>query len=294
LVRKLTHADYKNLVYKTHQELDLERQGDTEAFFKMEHPDVVFLAAARVGGIYANNTYPAEFIYQNLLVQNNVIHSAWKAGVKELLFLGSSCIYPNNKTDAIKETDFMNGPLEPTNDAYAVAKIAGIKMCQAFCKQYGFRYLSVMPTNLYGPNDNYDPLNSHVLPALMKRIHEAKLMNAPEVVIWGTGTPKREFLYVDDMADACIFIMENYRGTDMINIGCGEDLTIKDLAEAVVKAVGYQGRLAFDHTKPDGTRRKLLDVSRLKGLGWYPKVPMEIGLKMTYEAMQKELRFNPA
>ena len=289
LVRRLRAQGYTNLVYRTHSELDLERQGETEAFFKMEHPDVVFLAAARVGGIHANNTYPAEFIYQNLLVQNNVIHSAWKAGVKELLFLGSSCIYPNDKSVAIKESDFMNGPLEPTNDAYAVAKIAGIKMCQAFRKQYGLRYLSVMPTNLYGPHDNYHPQNSHVLPALLRRFHEAKEQKAPSVSLWGTGRPRREFLYSDDMADAAITVLNEYEGNDIVNIGCGEDLTISELASKVASTVGYEGRIELDPSKPDGTFRKLLDVSRVQSLGWRPRVSLDEGLKLTYQAMLSEI-----
>jgi GDP-L-fucose synthase len=289
LVRRLRAQGYTNLVYRTHAELDLERQGEAEAFFKMEHPDVVFLAAARVGGIHANNAYPAEFIYQNLLVQNNVIHSAWKAGVKELLFLGSSCIYPNDKSVAIKESDFMNGPLEPTNDAYAVAKIAGIKMCQAFRKEYGLRYLSVMPTNLYGPNDNYHPQNSHVLPALLRRFHEAKEQNAPFVTLWGTGRPRREFLYSDDMADAAITVLNHYEGNDIVNIGCGEDLTISELASKVARTVGYAGRIELDPSKPDGTFRKLLDVSRVKSLGWSPRVTLDEGLRLTYDAMRSEI-----
>jgi len=289
LVRRLREHGYTNLVCRTHAELDLERQGETEAFFKMEHPDVVFLAAARVGGIHANNTYPAEFIYQNLLVQNNVIHSAWKAGVKELLFLGSSCIYPNDKSVAIKESDFMNGPLEPTNDAYAVAKIAGIKMCQAFRKQYGLRYLSVMPTNLYGPHDNYHPQNSHVLPALLRRFHEAKEQKAPSVSLWGTGRPRREFLYSDDMADAAITVLNEYEGNDIVNIGCGEDLTISELASKVASTVGYEGRIERDPSRPDGTFRKLLDVSRVQSLGWRPRVSLDEGLKLTYQAMLSEI-----
>jgi GDP-L-fucose synthase len=288
LVRRLRAQGYTNIVYRTHAELDLERQDATEAFFEMERPDVVFLAAARVGGIHANNTYPAEFIYQNLLVQNNVIHSAWKAGVKELLFLGSSCIYPNNKTGAIKESDFMNGPLEPTNDAYAVAKIAGISMCRAFRKQYGLRYLSVMPTNLYGPHDNYHPQNSHVLPALLRRFHEAKEHGAPSVMVWGTGTPRREFLYSDDMADAAITVLAKYEGNEIVNIGCGEDLTIMELASKVASTVD-EGRIELDPSKPDGTFRKLLDVSRVKSLGWSPKVTLDEGLKLTYQAMLSEI-----
>ncbi len=292
LVRSLKRQGFMNLVYKTHSELDLLRQGDTEAYFKMEHPDVVFLAAARVGGIYANNTYPAEFIYENLLIQNNLIHSAWKAGVKELLFLGSSCIYPNDKSVAIKETDFMNGPLEPTNDAYAIAKIAGIKMCQAYHKEYGVRYLSVMPTNLYGPFDNYDPLNSHVLPALMLKFHEAKVAGKPTVTVWGTGKPKREFLHVDDMADACLHVMNHYEGAGIINIGCGEDLTIRELALLVAKVTGFAEEIVFDSSKPDGTPRKLLDVSLLKSLGWRPRISLEEGVRHAYQCMVEELKLN--
>ena len=292
LMRHLTAQGYNNLTYRTHQELDLIRQDATEAFFHQEKPDVVFLAAARVGGILANETYQADFIYENLVVQANVLESAQKNGVKELLFMGSSCIYPNDKSVAIKESDFMNGPLEATNDAYAIAKIAGIKACDAYRRQYGVRYIAVMPTNLYGPNDNYDLKDAHVLPSLMRKFHEAKVGNSPTVVMWGSGTPKREFLHVDDLADACLHILQNYKSTDMINIGCGEDLTIRELGELIAKTVGYQGKIVLDNTKKDGTMRKLLDVSRIKALGWAPKIGLEEGLKRTYQDMQQELKIN--
>ncbi len=289
LLRALQKQGYNNLVYRTHQELELTRQTDVDSFFQKEKPDVVFLAAARVGGILANETYQAEFIYDNLMVQANVLEAAYRNGCKELLFMGSSCIYPNNKSVAIKETDFMDGPLEKTNDAYAIAKIAGMKSCDAYRRQYGVRYIAVMPTNLYGPNDNYDLKDAHVLPALMRKFHEAKLSNSPTVSVWGSGTPKREFLYVDDLADACLHLLVNYKGEEFFNIGCGEDLTIRELAELIGKVVGYKGQMVFDATKKDGTMRKLLDISRLKETGWAPKVSLEEGLKRTYEIMRKEL-----
>ena len=290
LVRVLTAQGYNNLVYRTHQELDLIRQADAETFFQKEKPDVVFMAAARVGGIWANETYQAEFIYENLVVQANVMEGARKSGVQELLFMGSSCIYPNDKMVAIKETDFMNGPLEKTNDAYAIAKIAGIKACEAYRRQYGLRYIAVMPTNLYGPNDNYDLKDAHVLPSLLRKFHEAKVNKSETVVMWGTGTPKREFLHVDDLADACLHIMVHYKGTDILNIGCGEDLTIRELGERIAKTVGYQGKITLDPTKKNGTMRKLLDISRIKSLGWAPKISLEEGLKRTYQDMLKELK----
>ncbi len=289
LVRGLQRQGYNNLVYRTHKELELTRQADVDAFFQKEKPEVVFLAAARVGGILANETYQAEFIYDNLMVQANVLESAYRNGCKELLFMGSSCIYPNNKTVAIKETDFMDGPLEKTNDAYAIAKIAGMKSCDAYRRQYGVRYIAVMPTNLYGPNDNYDLKDAHVLPALMRKFHEAKVGNSPTVTVWGSGTPKREFLYVDDLADACLHLLVNYKGEEFFNIGCGEDLTIRELAELIGKIVCFKGQLVFDPTKKDGTMRKLLDISRIKETGWAPKVSLEEGLKRTYEIMQMEL-----
>ena len=289
LVRGLQRQGYNNLVYPTHGELELTRQAEVDAFFQKEKPEVVFLAAARVGGILANETYQAEFIYDNLMVQANVLESAYRNGCKELLFMGSSCIYPNNKTVAIKETDFMDGPLEKTNDAYAIAKIAGMKSCDAYRRQYGVRYIAVMPTNLYGPNDNYDLKDAHVLPALMRKFHEAKVCNSPTVTVWGSGTPKREFLYVDDLADACLHLLVNYKGEEFFNIGCGEDLTIRELAELIGKVVGFEGQLVLDATKKDGTMRKLLDISRIKATGWSPKVSLEEGLKRTYEIMQMEL-----
>lgn len=288
LVRALQKQGYHNLVYRSHAELELMNQKSVEDFFEKERPDCVFLAAARVGGIWANETYQAEFIYENLMVQCNVLQAAYKSGVKEFLFLGSSCIYPNDKSVAIQESDFMNGPLEKTNDAYAIAKIAGVRMCQAYRTQYGVRYMAVMPTNLYGPNDNYDLNNAHVLPALMRKFHEAKLKNSDTVTVWGSGTPRREFLYVDDLADACIHIIKNYQENDIINIGSGVDLTIRELAELIGRVVGFKGHLVFDPTKKDGTMRKLLDISRIKKLGWSPKVSLEEGLKQTYEIMKKE------
>lgn len=270
---------YTNFIFRTHSELDLADQTAVKTFFEQEKPEYVFLAAAKVGGIHANNKYPAEFIYQNLAVQNNVIHFSYVNGVKKLCFLGSSCIYPKLSPQPMKEEYLLDGKLEPTNEPYAIAKIAGIAMAKSYNRQYGTNYISVMPTNLYGPNDNFDLQNSHVLPALIRKFVEAKENNAPSVVLWGTGTPKREFLYVDDMADACIFLMNNYDGDDFFNIGTGEDVTILEVAQKIKTIVGFTGDLEFDSTKPDGTPRKLLDVSRINALGWKAKIHLDEGLK---------------
>ena len=299
IVRNLRAKGYENLLTRTHAELDLTNQAAVDTFFAAEKPDYVFLAAARVGGIHANNAYPAEFIRDNLAIQTNVIHAAYQNGVKRLLFLGSSCIYPKLAPQPMQEAHLLTGPLEPTNRPYALAKIAGIEMCWSYNRQYGTRYLAVMPTNLYGPGDNYHPENSHVIPALIRKFHEGKLANSPTVTVWGTGTPKREFLYSEDMADACVFLInlpdEQYgtlMGSDeaatghfmppLVNIGVGKDLTIGELAEAVKHAVGYQGRIVFDISKPDGTPRKLLDVTRLNSMGWAAKTAMDEGLAWAY------------
>jgi GDP-L-fucose synthase len=295
LFRRLNVKGYNNLVLRTHAELELRNQAAVQAFFAIEKPEYVILAAAKVGGIYANNTYPAEFIEDNLLIQNNVIHNAWKNNVKRLLFLGSSCIYPKAAPQPMKEEYLLTGPLEPTNRPYAVAKIAGIEMCHAYNRQYGTRYLAAMPTNLYGPNDNYDLNNSHVLPALIRKVHEAKQANDKEVVVWGTGTPKREFLYSEDMADACIYLLEqmedklvslfNDEYPPLVNIGCGEDLTIRELAELVADVIGYEGKLVFDTSKPDGTMRKVMDVSRINELGWHRTMMLKDGIALSYQDM---------
>ena len=283
IMRRLEIEGCKNLITRTHAELDLTRQERVEEFFHEERPDYVFLAAARVGGIYANNTYPAEFIYSNLTIQTNIIHASYVFKVKKMLFLGSSCIYPKNCPQPMKEEYLLGGPLEPTNEPYAVAKIAGIKMCQAYNRQYGTDFLSVMPTNLYGPNDNFDLKTSHVLPALIRKFHEAKTEGLSEVEIWGTGSPKREFLHVDDLADACLFLMNNYNKSEIINIGTGKDLTIKELAEMIARIVGFEGRLVFNSIKPDGTPKKLLDVSRLHSFGWKARIGLEQGIAETYK-----------
>ena len=289
LVRRLQAKGYSNLVMRTHAELDMTDQKAVRGFFASEKPEYVLLAAAKVGGIHANNTYPAEFIHQNLAIQTNVIHEAWRNNVQRLLFLGSSCIYPKDCPQPIKEEYLLTGPLEPTNRPYALAKIAGIEMC----------YMAAMPTNLYGPNDNYDLNNSHVLPALMRKMHEAKQSGAKEVVVWGTGTPKREFLYSEDIADACLYLLEqpesklqslfNDETPPLVNIGCGEDLSIRELAELVKSVVGYQGELAFDASKPDGTMRKLMDVSRLNQLGWTRKMQLADGVRISYKDMLEKL-----
>lgn len=300
IVRRLSASGYRNIVTRTHTELDLTNQAVVSQFFQRERPDYVFLAAAKVGGIHANNAYPADFIYQNLAIQTNVIHEAWRGGVKRLLFLGSSCIYPRDCPQPIKEEYLLTGALEPTNRPYAVAKIAGIEQCWSYNRQYGTRFLAVMPTNLYGPGDNYHLENSHVIPALIRKCHEAKAAGAAlgdrkqsSVVIWGTGAVRREFLYSDDLGDACVFLMslqeEKFRhlvtGVDvppLVNVGAGEDMTIRQLAEAIAEVVGFEGRLVYDSDKPDGTRRKLLDVSRIRALGWQAKTDFRSGLKLAY------------
>ena len=273
---------YSNLIFRTSSELDLRNQVDVTAFLKEERPEYVFLAAAKAGGIKANSTYRADFLYENLMIQNNVIHNSYLNDVKKLVFLGSSCIYPKLAPQPLKEEYLLTGLLEPTNEPYAIAKIAGIKMCEAYRNQYGCNFISVMPTNLYGYNDNYHPENSHVLPALIRKFHEAKLNGADQVSIWGSGEPKREFLFADDLADACFFLMQNYNDKELINIGTGQDLTIRELALLVKSTIGFQGELVFDISKPDGTPRKLMDVSKLHELGWKHKVSLEEGLKLAY------------
>lgn len=303
IVRKLKEQGYENLILKSHAELDLTNQVAVENFFATEKPDQTYLAAARVGGIHANNTYPAEFIYQNLMIEANVIHQAFASGVKKLLFLGSSCIYPKQSDQPIKEEALLTGKLESTNEPYAIAKIAGIKLCESYNRQYGHShgidYRSVMPTNLYGPGDNYHPENCHVIPALIRRFHEAKVNNAPEVVIWGTGTPMREFLYVDDMANASIYVMnldasKYHKMVDPmlshINIGYGSDITIINLAKLISKVVGYQGEIQLDSSKPDGSPKKLMDSSLINRLNWKPLISLETGLKDTYSSFLKELQ----
>ena len=295
IVRNLEAKGFNNIVTRTHAELDLTNQAEVVSFFELERPAQVYLAAAKVGGIHANNTYPAQFIYENLMVQNNVIHQAFISGVKKLLFLGSSCIYPKLAPQPMSEDSLLTGKLESTNEPYAIAKIAGIKMCESYNRQYGqshgVDYRSVMPTNLYGPGDNYHPQNSHVIPALIRRFHEAKVNNLPEVLIWGTGTPKREFLYVDDMAAASVFVMDldvpTYQQHTQpmqshINVGFGSDVTIGELAKSVREAVGYQGKIGFDPTRPDGAPRKWMDAGRLNGLGWHPQITLDVGLKNAY------------
>lgn len=287
--RRLEDGGYTNLLVKSFAELDLRRQASVEAFFEDYRPEYVFLAAAKVGGIQANNTYPAEFIYDNLAIETNIIQSAYKYGVRKLLFLGSSCIYPKLAEQPLKEEYLLTGSLEPTNEAYALAKIAGLKMCEFYNRQYGTDYISVMPTNLYGPNDNFDLETSHVLPALIRKFHEAKVGKAPFVEIWGTGKPRREFLYVDDMADACVYLMENHSFKEIgtfVNIGCGQDVSIADLANLVKETVGYSGALRFNTEKPDGTPQKLLDLSRLRWLGWTPTTSLRDGIIQTYEWYQ--------
>ncbi len=282
VVRALQDKGYGNILLRTHRELDLTEQGAVRDFFETERPDAVIMAAARVGGIQANNTRPAEFIRDNLLIQDNIIDATYRAGVAKFVFLGSSCIYPKLAPQPIKEEYLLTGPLEPTNEWYAVAKIAGIKMCQAYRRQYGFNAISLMPTNLYGPGDNFDLQNSHVLPALIRRFHEAKVRGDATMSIWGTGTPRREFLHVDDLADAVVHLMQTYDQEPIVNIGWGEDVTIRELAEMVADVSGFHGRLVFDSTKPDGTPRKLLDTSRLTALGWKPKITLRAGIEQTY------------
>ncbi|WP_341420745.1 GDP-L-fucose synthase [Clostridium magnum] len=283
IVRRLEIDGYKNIIFKSSKELDLRRQLEAENFFQAEKPEYVFLAAAKVGGIHANNSYPADFIYDNLMIEANIIRSAFENKTKKLLFLGSSCIYPRMAEQPIKEEYLLGGYLEKTNEAYALAKISGLKMCEYYNAQYGTNFISAMPTNLYGPNDNYDLNNSHVLPALIRKFHEAKVSNLEEVVMWGTGTPRREFLHVDDLADACIYLMLNYEGNETVNVGVGEDISIKDLAIMVADIVGFKGTIKHDLTKPDGTPRKLLDVSKIGKIGWKAKIGLTDGIKMTYE-----------
>lgn len=282
IVRALKKQGYNNIIVRTHKELDLCRQEDVEKFFVEEKPEYVFLAAAKVGGIMANSKALADFMYDNMILEMNVIHSAWKNGCKKLQFLGSSCIYPRMAPQPITEDCLLTGALEKTNEAYALAKISGLKYCEFLNKQYGTDYISVMPTNLYGPNDNYHPEHSHVLPAFIRRFHEAKENNLPEVVCWGDGSPLREFLYVDDLADLCVFLMNNYSGNETVNAGTGKEITIKKLAELVAKVVGYTGSIIWDDTKPNGTPRKLLDISKSKALGWKYKVELEDGIKLAY------------
>ncbi len=283
IVRRLQRDGYENLLTASRDELDLRNTAAVNEFFEREQPAFVFLAAAKVGGILANDTYPAEFLRDNLLIQTNVVDAAWRSGVRKLLFLGSSCIYPKFAPQPIHEEHLLTGALEPTNEWYAIAKIAGIKLCQAYRKQYGFRAISVMPTNLYGPGDSFDLQSSHVLPALLRKFHEATASGAEEVNIWGTGAPRREFLHVDDLADACLFLMRNYDSAEIVNVGTGEDITIRELAEMIQQITKFQGRLTFDSSKPDGTPRKLLDVARLNGLGWKASIPLERGLSETYK-----------
>jgi len=282
IVRRLDAEGCRNLVLRTHAELDLTRQDAVERFFAAEKPDYVFLAAAKVGGIVANDTRPADFIRDNLAIQGNVIESARRSGVRKLLFLGSSCIYPRLAPQPIREESLLTGPLEPTNEAYAIAKIAGYMMCRSYWRQHGFKAISLMPTNLYGPNDNFDPTGSHVLPGLIRRFHEAKTANLPEVVVWGTGTPRRELMHADDLADAAVSLMQTYDSPDIINVGTGTDVTIAELATLVKDVVGYRGRLVFDSTKPDGMPRKVLDVSRIHALGWRAQVALADGVRETY------------
>lgn len=281
--RNLEKRGYHNLFFKTKKELDLLNGLKVKNFFEKEKPEYIFLAAAKVGGILANDTYPADFIFQNLQIQNNIIYNAWKYKAKKLLFLGSSCIYPKLCSQPIKEEYFLSGQLEKTNEAYAIAKIAGIKMCQSFNQQYKTNFISLMPTNLYGPNDNFDLKSSHVLPAMIRKFHEAKIRNKKEVVLWGTGKPKREFLFIDDLADACVHLMNKYNESEIVNIGTGEDLSIGELAEKIENIIGFSGNIKWDVSKPDGTPRKLLDVSRLHKTGWRHKISLDEGIKMTYE-----------
>jgi len=287
IVRKLTSLGYTNLLTRTSSDLDLRNQQKVAEFFEVEKPEYVFLAAAKVGGIVANNTYRADFLYENLAIQNNIIHGSYLNKVKKLMFLGSSCIYPKLAPQPLKESYLLSGYLEQTNEPYAIAKIAGIKMCEAYRAQYGCNFISVMPTNLYGTNDNYDLVNSHVLPAMIRKFHEAKEIGASEMTLWGTGSPMREFLHADDLAEACLFLMENYNEAELVNIGTGEDVTIKKLADLVKQIIGFQGEIIWDSSKPDGTPRKLMDVSKLHGLGWHHKIALEEGIKLAYQDFLK-------
>jgi len=289
ILRHLQNQGFRHLVHRTSRELDLRDQARVAGFFSQERPDYVFLAAAKVGGIWANHAYPAEFIYDNLMIQTNIIHQAYLVGVKKLLFLGSSCIYPKHCPQPMKEEYLLDGKLEPTNEPYAIAKIAGLKMCQAYNRQYGTRFISVMPTNLYGPGDNFDLMNAHVIPAMIHKLHQAKVAGAGEVVLWGTGSPRREFLYVDDLAEACLFLMDHYDSGEIINVGVGEDLTIRELAHMIAEIVGYEGSVKFDPNFPDGTPRKLLDVSRISAMGWHAHTPLKEGLVKTYACFREKL-----
>lgn len=289
VTRALQHAGYHNLILAGKNALDLRNQLEVNEFFRKEKPDIVFLAAARVGGIYANNTYRAEFIYDNLMIEANVINAAYIYGVEKLLFLGSSCIYPKMAPQPMREDALLTGELEPTNEPYAIAKIAGIKMCDAYRQQYGCNFISVMPTNLYGPNDNYHPENSHVLPALIRRFHEARRDGLGEVTIWGTGTPRREFLHVDDLADACLFLMDTFNEPGFVNIGTGADLSIQELAQMIARIVGFEGKITNDLSKPDGTPRKLLDVGKLSAMGWNARIGLEAGISAVYEEVREKL-----
>lgn len=294
IVRCLQQNRYENIIKRTHQELDLTNQAECEKFFQQEKPEYVFLAAAKVGGIHANDTYPADFIMENMLIECNVIRSAFQNKVKKLMFLGSSCIYPKFCPQPIKEEYLLTGPLEPTNEAYALAKISGIKMCQSYNKQYGTSYISVMPANLYGINDRFDTYNSHVIPSMMIKFHKAKTQNLPFVELWGTGKPLREFLYVDDLAEACVYLMQNYDGSEPVNVGSGVETSIRELAELIRDVVGYKGEIVFDTTKPDGTPRRVLDNSKISATGWKPKIDMREGLRREYEyylaMLEKELQ----
>ncbi len=290
IIRQLTRNGYANIVTRTHTELDLTDQAAVTKFFAQERPDYVFLAAAKVGGIQANNTYRAEFIYQNLMIETNVLHAAWTTGVQRLLFLGSSCIYPRDCPQPIKEEYLLTGPLEPTNEPYAIAKIAGIKLCESYNRQYDTHYISVMPTNLYGPNDNYDLNNSHVLPALIRKAHEAKVRGDKTVVVWGSGKPMREFLHVDDMANACVFLMEQDLEERLFNVGTGTDVTIQTLAETIMATVGFEGKIEFDTSKPDGTPRKLLDTSRMTAIGWRAQIELVEGIRGVYSDFLTKLK----
>jgi GDP-L-fucose synthase len=283
IVRRLRSLEFDNLVLRSRQELDLRNQGEVDAFFAEARPQYVFFAAAKVGGILANNNYPAQFLQDNLVIQTNIIDAAYRSGVRKLLFLGSSCIYPKHAPQPIPETALLTGPLEPTNEWYAIAKIAGLKMCQAYRRQYGFDAISAMPTNLYGPGDNFSLQSSHVLPALLRKFHDAKERGVQEVEVWGTGKPRREFLHVDDLADACVFLMRNYDKESWVNVGWGRDVTIAELAQTISRVVGFKGGLRFDTSKPDGTPRKLLDTTMLTGLGWSPKIDLEAGIRSTYD-----------
>jgi GDP-L-fucose synthase len=286
IIRKLKEEGFENIIFRTSSELDLRNQQAVSDFFQKEKPDYVFLAAAKVGGILANNTYRAEFLYDNLMIQSNIIDSAHKAGVTKLMFLGSSCIYPKLAPQPLKEEYLLTGELEPTNEPYAIAKIAGIKMCDAYRAQYGSNFISVMPTNLYGPNDNYDLEKSHVLPALIRKFHEAKKNKEPHVMMWGTGTPKREFLHVDDLAAACFYLMQTYNEPGLVNIGTGEDIAIKDLALTIKNIVGYEGEIKHDLDKPDGTPRKLMNVDKLSNAGWTASIPLKEGIEMVYDGLK--------